>query len=108
MNKCYVILESLYTKPWFIFGEDYKLKQLDNDRLLGIVAYATEEAAIEMVESLQKSAKEVTDENILHKLPNVDELAGRLRYYKVLEMENVIATYKVMAIDILKTTPFGK
>ena len=93
---------------WKVYIPNHGSFSVKNDRLLGIVAYATEETAIEMVEYLQKSAKEVTDENILHKLPNVDELAGRLRYYKIFEMENVIATYKVMAIDILKTTPFGK
>lgn len=107
MDKCYVILVSLFIKS----SQDgkIKLRQLDSDNLFGMVAYATEEAAIDMAKALQKSAKEVTDEYIIHKLPNVAELDGRLKYYKAFEMENVVVvTHKVIAIDILKSTPILK
>lgn len=106
MDKCYVILESLFIKD----NQDgnIRLKQLDCDNLFGMVAYATEEAAIDMAKSLQKSAKEVTDEDIIHKLPNVAELDGRLKYHKAFEMKNVVVTHKVIAIDILKSTPIMK
>lgn len=106
MANCYAILESLYIKQQI--DDKIKLKPVDNDRLLGMVVFDNEEAAIDMVKDFQKDSIEVTDESIIRQLPNVDELAGRLKYYRICQLRNTVVTYKVMAIDILKTTPFGK
>lgn len=107
MANCYAILESLYIKQQQTDGI-IKLKPVDNDRLLGMVVFDNEEAAIDMVKDFQKDSTEVTDEAIIKQLPNVDELAGRLKYYSISQMRNTVATYKVMAISILKSKPMIK
>ena len=106
MANCYAILESLYIKKQV--DDTIKLKPVDNDRLLGMVVFDNEEAAIDMVKDFQKDSIEVTDEAIIKQLPNVDELAGRLKYYNVSQMRNTVVTYKVMAISILKSKPMIK
>lgn len=106
MANCYAILESLYIKQQ-VDGK-IKLKPVDNDRLLGIVVFDNEEAAIDMAKDFQKDSIEVTDEAIIKQLPNVDELAGRLKYYSISQMRNTVVTYKVMAISILKSKPMIK
>lgn len=106
MAKCYAILESLYIKQKV--DDKIKLKPIDNDRLLGMVVFDNEEAAIDMVKDFQKDSIEVTDEAIIKQLPNVDELAGRLKYYSISQMRNTVVTYKVMAISILKSKPMVK
>jgi hypothetical protein len=106
MAKCYAILESLYIKQQV--DGTIKLKPVDNDRLLGMVVFDNEEAAIDMVKDFQKDSIEVTDEEIIKRLPNVDELAGRLKYYSISQMRNTVVTYKVMAISILKSKPMIK
>ena len=106
MANCYAILESLYIKQQ-VDGK-IKLKPVDNDRLLGMVVFDNEEAAIDMAKDFQKDSIEVTDEAIIKQLPNVDELAGRLKYYSISQMRNTIVTYKVMAISILKSKPMIK
>lgn len=107
MANCYAILESLYIKKQQADGT-IKLKPVDNDRLLGMVVFDNEEAAIDMVKDFQKDSIEVTDEAIIRQLPNVDELAGRLKYYHISQMRNTVVTYKVMAISILKSKPMIK
>lgn len=107
MDKCYVILESLYIKQQQADGA-IKLKPVDNDRLLGMVVFDNEEAAIDMVKDFQKDSIEVTDEEIIKRLPNVDELAGRLKYYRICQLRNTVVTYKVMTISILKSKPMIK
>lgn len=106
MTTCYAILESLYIKQQV--DDAIKLKPVDNDRLLGMVVFDNEEAAIDMVKDFQKDSIEVTDEAIIKQLPNVDELAGRLKYYSISQMRNTVVTYKVMAISILKSKPMIK
>lgn len=106
MANCYAILESLYIKQQ-VDGA-IKLKPVDNDRLLGMVVFDNEEAAIDMVKDFQKDSIEVTDESIIKQLPNVDELAGRLKYYNISQMRNTVVTYKVMTISILKSKPMIK
>lgn len=106
MAKCYAILESLYIKQQV--DGTIKLKPVDNDRLLGMVVFDNEEAAIDMVKDFQKDSIEVTDEEIIKRLPNVDELAGRLKYYSIYQFRNTVVTYKVMAISILKSKPMVK
>lgn len=106
MANCYAILESLYIKQQV--DDAIKLKPVDNDRLLGMVVFDNEEAAIDMVKDFQKDSIEVTDEAIIKQLPNVDELAGRLKYYSISQMRNTVVTYKVMAISILKSKPMIK
>lgn len=106
MTTCYAILESLYIKQQV--DDAIKLKPVDNDRLLGMVVFDNEEAAIDMVKDFQKDSIEVTDEAIIKQLPNVDELAGRLKYYSISQMRNTVVTYKVMAISILKSKPMVK
>lgn len=106
MATCYAILESLYIKQQV--DDTIKLKHVDNDRLLGMVVFDNEEAAIDMVKDFQKDSIEVTDEAIIRQLPNVDELAGRLKYYSISQMRNTVVTYKVMAISILKSKPMIK
>lgn len=106
MANCYAILESLYIKQQ-VDGK-IKLKPVDNDRLLGMVVFDNEEAAIDMAKDFQKDSIEVTDEAIIKQLPNVDELAGRLKYYSISQMRNTVVTYKVMAISILKSKPMIK
>lgn len=106
MANCYAILESLYIKQQ-VDGK-IKLKPVDNDRLLGMVVFDNEEAAIDMAKDFQKDSIEVTDEEIIKRLPNVDELAGRLKYYSISQMRNSVVTYKVMAISILKSKPMIK
>ena len=107
MTNCYAILESLYIKQQQADGT-IKLKPVDNDRLLGMVVFDNEEAAIDMVKDFQKDSIEVTDEAIIKQLPNVDELAGRLKYYNISQMRNTVVTYKVMTISILKSKPMIK
>ena len=107
MSECYTILESLYIKQQQADGT-IKLKPVDNDRLLGMVVFDNEEAAIDMVKDFQKDSIEVTDEEIIKRLPNVDELAGRLKYYRIFQLRNTVVTYKVMAISILKSNPMIK
>lgn len=104
--KCYAILETMYIK--YLIGGEVKLKPVDTDRLLGMVVFETEEAAIDMAKDFQNRTTEVTDDIILKQLPNVDDLAGRLKYYYVFELENVVMVHKVMAIDILKSKPMVK
>lgn len=106
MAECYAILESLYIKQQV--DDTIKLKPVDNDRLFGMVVFDNEEAAIDMVKDLRKDSVEVTDEEIIKRLPNVDELAGRLKYYSISQMRNTVVTYKVMAISILKSKPMIK
>ena len=106
MTTCYAILESLYIKQQV--DDAIKLKPVDNDRLLGMVVFDNEEAAIDMVKDFQKDSIEVTDEAIIKQLPNIDELAGRLKYYSISQMRNTVVTYKVMAISILKSKPMIK
>lgn len=106
MANCYAILESLYIKQQI--DDKIKLKPVDNDRLLGMVVFDNEEAAIDMVKDFQKDSIEVTDEAIIKQLPNVDELAGRLKYYSISQMRNTVVTYKVMTISILKSKPMIK
>lgn len=106
MTTCYAILESLYIKQQV--DDAIKLKPVDNDRLLGMVVFDNEEAAIDMVKDFQKDSIELTDEAIIKQLPNVDELAGRLKYYSISQMRNTVVTYKVMAISILKSKPMIK
>ena len=106
MTNCYAILESLYIKQQV--DDTIKLKPVDNDRLFGMVVFDNEEAAIDMVKDLRKDSVEVTDEEIIKRLPNVDELAGRLKYYSISQMRNTVVTYKVMAISILKSKPMIK
>ena len=106
MAECYAILESLYIKQQV--DDTIKLKPVDNDRLFGMVVFDNEEAAIDMVKDLRKDSVEVTDEEIIKRLPNVDELAGRLKYYSIYQLRNTIVTYKVMAISILKSKPMVK
>lgn len=106
MANCYAILESLYIKQQ-VDGK-IKLKPVDNDRLFGMVVFDNEEAAIDMVKDLRKDSVEVTDEEIIKRLPNVDELAGRLKYYSIYQLRNTVVTYKVMAISILKSKPMVK
>lgn len=106
MTTCYAILESLYIKQQV--DDAIKLKPVDNDRLLGMVVFDNEEAAIDMVKDFQKDSIEVTDEAIIKQLPNVDELDGRLKYYSISQMRNTVVTYKVMAISILKSKPMIK
>lgn len=106
MDKCYAILESLYIKQQV--DDTIKLKPVDNDRLFGMVVFDNEEAAIDMVKDLRKDSVEVTDEEIIKRLPNVDELAGRLKYYSIYQLRNTVVTYKVMAISILKSKPMVK
>lgn len=106
MANCYAILESLYIKQQI--DDKIKLKPVDNDRLLGMVVFDNEEAAIDMVKDFQKDSIEVTDESIIRQLPNVDELAGRLKYYSIYQLRNTVVTYKVMAISILKSKPMVK
>ena len=106
MAECYAILESLYIKQQV--DDTIKLKPVDNDRLLGMVVFDNEEAAIDMVKDFQKDSIEVTDEAIIRQLPNVDELAGRLKYYNIYQLRNTVVTYKVMAISILKSKPMVK
>ena len=106
MTNCYAILESLYIKQQV--DDTIKLKPVDNDRVLGMVVFDNEEAAIDMVKDFQKDSIEVTDEAIIKQLPNVDELAGRLKYYNVSQMRNTVVTYKVMTISILKSKPMIK
>jgi len=106
MAECYAILESLYIKQQV--DDTIKLKPVDNDRLFGMVVFDNEEAAIDMVKDLRKDSVEVTDEEIIKRLPNVDELAGRLKYYSISQMRNTVITYKVMAISILKSKPMIK
>lgn len=107
MANCYAILESLYIKQQQADGI-IKLKPVDNDRLLGMVVFDNEEAAIDMVKDFQKDSIEVTDEAIIKLLPNVDELVGRLKYYRICQLRNTVVTYKVMAISILKSKPMIK
>lgn len=106
MATCYAILESLYIKQQ-VDGV-IKLKPVDNDRLFGMVVFDNEEAAIDMVKDLRKGSVEVTDEEIIKRLPNVDELAGRLKFYNIYQLRNTVVTYKVMAISILKSKPMVK
>lgn len=106
MADCYVVLESLYIK--YPIDDGIKLKPVDNDRLFGMVAFENEEAAIDMVKDLRKGSTEVTDEAILKQLPNVDDLAGRLKYYHIYQLRNTVVTYKVMNISILKSNPMVK
>lgn len=106
MAECYAILESLYIKQQV--DDTIKLKPVDNDRLFGMVVFDNEEAAIDMVKDLRKDSVEVTDEEIIKRLPNVDELAGRLKYYSIYQFRNTVVTYKVMAISILKSKPMVK
>lgn len=106
MAECYAILESLYIKQQV--DDTIKLKPVDNDRLLGMVVFDNEKAAIDMVEDFQKDGTEVTDEAIIKQLPAVDELAGRLKYYSIYQLRNTVVTYKVMAISILKSKPMVK
>lgn len=106
MDNCYVILESLYIKQE-VDGK-IKLKSVDNDRLLGMVAFENEEAAIDMAKDFHKDGIEVTDEAIIKQLPYVDELAGRLKYYHISQLRNTVVTYKVMLISILKSKPMVK
>lgn len=106
MADCYVILESLYIKQE-VDGK-IKLKPVDNDRLLGMVAFENEEAAIDMAKDFHKDSIEVTDKEIIKRLPNVDELGGRLKYYHISQLRNTVVTYKVMAISILKSKPMVK
>lgn len=106
MAECYAILESLYIKQQV--DDTIKLKPVDNDRLFGMVVFDNEEAAIDMVKDLRKDSVEVTDEEIIKRLPNVDELAGRLKYYDIYQLRNTVVTYKVMAISILKSKPMVK
>lgn len=106
MAECYAILESLYIKQQV--DDTIKLKPVDNDRLFGMVVFDNEEAAIDMVKDLRKGSVEVTDEEIIKRLPNVDELAGRLKYYNIYQLRNTVVTYKVMAISILKSKPMIK
>lgn len=106
MAECYAILESLYIKQQVNYT--IKLKPVDNDRLFGMVVFDNEEAAIDMVKDLRKDSVEVTDEEIIKRLPNVDELAGRLKYYSIYQLRNTVVTYKVMAISILKSKPMVK
>lgn len=107
MAECYAILESLYIKSRQL-DDTIKLKPVDNDRLFGMVVFDNEEAAIDMVKDLRKNSVEVTDEEIIKRLPNVDELAGRLKYYNIYQLRNTVVTYKVMAISILKSKPMVK
>ena len=106
MAECYAILESLYIKQQV--DDTIKLKPVDNDRLFGMVVFDNEEAAIDMVKDLRKDSVEVTNEEIIKRLPNVDELAGRLKYYSIYQLRNTVVTYKVMAISILKSKPMVK
>lgn len=106
MAECYAILESLYIKQQV--DDTIKFKPVDNDRLFGMVVFDNEEAAIDMVKDLRKDSVEVTDEEIIKRLPNVDELAGRLKYYSIYQLRNTVVTYKVMAISILKSKPMVK
>lgn len=106
MAECYAILESLYIKQQV--DDTIKLKPVDNDRLFGMVVFDNEEAAIDMVKDLRKDSVEVTDGEIIKRLPNVDELAGRLKYYSIYQLRNMVVTYKVMAISILKSKPMVK
>ena len=106
MAECYAILERLYIKQ--LVDDTIKLKPVDNDRLFGMVVFDNEEAAIDMVKDLRKDSVEVTDEEIIKRLPNVDELAGRLKYYSIYQLRNTVVTYKVMAISILKSKPMVK
>lgn len=106
MAECYAILESLYIKQQV--DDTIKLKPVDNDRLFGMVVFDNEEAAIDMVKDLRKGSVEVTDEEIIKRLPNVDELAGRLKYYNIYQLRNTVVAYKVMAISILKSKPMVK
>lgn len=106
MANCYAILESLYIKQQV--DDTIKLKPVDNDRLLGMVVFDNEEAAIDMVKDFQKDSIEVTDEEIIKRLPNVDELVGRLKYYRICQLRNTVVTYKVMTISILKSKPMIK
>lgn len=106
MAECYAILESLYIKQQV--DDTIKLKPVDNDRLFGMVVFDNKEAAIDMVKDLRKDSVEVTDEEIIKRLPNVDELAGRLKYYSIYQLRNTVVTYKVMAISILKSKPMVK
>lgn len=106
MTNCYAILESLYIKQQV--DDTIKLKPVDNDRLFGMVVFDNEEAVIDMVKDLRKDSVEVTDEEIIKRLPNVDELAGRLKYYSIYQLRNTVVTYKVMAISILKSKPMVK
>ena len=106
MAECYAILESLYIKQQV--DDTIKLKPVDNDRLFGMVVFDNEEAAIDMVKDLRKDSVEVTDEEIIKRLQNVDELAGRLKYYSIYQLRNTVVTYKVMAISILKSKPMVK
>lgn len=107
MAICYAILESLYIKQQQVDGT-IKLKPVDNDRLFGMVVFDNEEAAIDMVKDLHKDGTEVTDKEIIKRLPNADELAGRLKYYHISQIRNTVVTYKVMAISILKSKPMVK
>lgn len=73
-----------------------------------MVAYENEEAAIDMAKDLQTNGTEVTDEEILKQLPDVDVLGDSLKYYSVNKLENTVITYKVMNINILKSKPVIK
>lgn len=106
MDNCYVILESMYIK--YPIGDELKLKHVETDHLFGMVAYENEEAAIDMAKDLQNNGTEVTDEEILEQLPNVDALGDNLKYYHVSQLENTVITYKVMAINIIKSKPVIK
>ena len=103
MDNCYVVLESMYIK--YPIGNELKLKHAESDHLFGMVAYENEEAAIDMAKDLQTNGNEVTDEEILKQLPNVDALGDSLKYYSVSQLENTVITYKVMSINILKSKP---
>lgn len=105
MDNCYVILESMYIK--YLIGGELKLKHIESDHLFGMVAYENEEAAIDMAKDLQTNGTEV-DEEILKQLPDVDVLGDSLKYYSVSQLENTVITYKVMAINILKSKPVIK
>ena len=106
MDNCYVILESMYIK--YPIGDELKLKHVETDHLFGMVVYENEEAAIDMAKDLQSNGTEVTDEEILEQLPNVDALGDNLKYYRVSQLENMVITYKVMAINIIKSKPIIK
>ena len=106
MDNCYVILESMYIK--YPIGEEIQLKHRESDHLFGMVAYENEEAAIDMAKDLQTNGTEVTDEEILKQLPDVDVLGDSLKYYSISQLENTVITYKVMAINILKSKPVIK
>ena len=95
---CYGVIESVYKI------EDGKLIQAGTDTVFEYSVFGDKEVAINKVkEEIKNGGDEVTSqipEDLLEQLPKVDE--DLFEFYDVVKMRNVILTYKVIKLNIVR------